>query len=334
LPTFDPPVQGLELHQALSRANRITALCHENPDADTIGGAIAMSLIAARLGKEAEVVSVDRPAAVFDFLPQIERVRRKPSFEPDLAIVCDAATLDRVGSLVRDHASWLSGATLVNIDHHVTNTNFGDVNCVDPTSAATCQVIAEMLPYLHVELGADIATSLLTGVVRDSHGFSAPATSPRTLRVAAELLEAGADLPSIHRRILAELPYRTIALWGRLLANSQLAADGRVVHTTLMPRMLDETGTAQEDADGLVEFMANTKEALVAVLFRELGQRETRVSLRVREPVDATFITAPFGGGGHRLRAGCTVDSPAELAVPRVLAVCERAVAELSLPRS
>lgn len=326
---YDPVRAGTALRDALRGARRISALCHETPDGDTVGGAVAVALIAARLGVAAEVVSVDAPPAVFGFLPGFESIRREPSPDADLAVICDAATLERVGRLRSSHATWLSGVRLVNIDHHVTNSLFGHVNCVDPYAAATCEVIAELLPHLGVEADREIATALLTGIVRDSHGFSNSATTPKTLRLAALMMDAGAELSAIHRRILAEMPYPTMALWGRLLASSASAAGGRIVHTTLMPEMLAETETGQEDADGLAEFLSNAQGALITILFRELGPSETRVSFRVQAPVDATRLSAPFGGGGHTVRSGCTVRARACEAVPAVLAVCERYLSEI-----
>jgi phosphoesterase RecJ-like protein len=285
-----------------------------------------MALVAERLGKQSEVVSVDAPGPMYGYLPRIDRVRDAPRLPPDVAIVCDAATLERVGRVRDEAAAWFSRARVVNIDHHVTNTGFGTVNLVDPAAAATCEVIAEILPTLGVTLDAEIATALLTGVVRDSHGFSDQATSPRTLRVAAELVDAGADLPFIHRRILAELPYRTMALWGKMLHRIGQRLDGRIVFSVLTLDMLAETGTEQHDGDGLAEFMANAKGADITILLRELGPETTRVSLRVSPLVDATRIAGAFGGGGHARRAGCTVHAPIESALDQVLSVSERAL--------
>jgi phosphoesterase RecJ-like protein len=117
-------------------------------------------------------------------------------------------------------------------------------------------------------------------------------------------------MAEIHRYILSELPYPTMALWGRMLAGLGQAAGGRIVHTTLTQAMLDETGTQQHDADGLAEFLARAKGADVVLLLRELGPRETRVSIRTSDAIDATTIAAAFGGGGHARRAGCTAPLP------------------------
>lgn len=295
------------LADALRKARSVTALCHENPDADTVGAAIAVALIAARLGAESEIVSVDKPAPMFDFLPRIDEVRARPRLEPDLAVVCDAATLQRVGRIAVEYADWLGRTCLVNVDHHVSNDRFGQLNLVDPTAAATCEVLARLVDELGLKMDADLATALLTGIVRDSHGFADGATSGGTLRIAASLVDAGAPLAQIHRSILGEMPYAQMALWGRMLNEIGQSADGRIVYTVLTQRMLDETGTQQHDADGVVEFMAQAKGADVTLLLRELGPAETRVSIRTTDAVDATSIAARFGGGGHRRRAGCTV---------------------------
>lgn len=312
------------LAEALRGADRITALCHENPDADTIGGAVAIALIARRLGKEWEIVSVDAPAPAFDFLPLFDAFRQAPALEPDVAVVCDAATLERVGRVAVEHAAWLDRARLVNVDHHVTNSRFGEVNVVDPGAAATCQVIAAALPHLGVELDEEIATALLTGIIRDSHGFSDPSTSGETLRIAAQLVDAGAPIALVHRRVLADLPYATMALWGRMLRGIGQRRSGRIIYTTLTQEMLDATGTQNHDADGLAEFIAKAKDADISILLREVGPQQTRVSLRVSEAVDATRIAGVFGGGGHARRAGCTIEAPAAAAVDQLLLVCER----------
>jgi len=322
--THDMAADQQAFADALRGARRITALCHENPDADTIGGAVAVALIAQRLGKEWEIVSVDAPAPAFDFLPLIDSVRPAPSLEPDLAVVCDAATLERVGRVRDEQAEWLDRARLVNVDHHITNSRFGAVNLVDAGAAATCQVIAAAMPTIGLPIDVELATALLTGIVRDSHGFSDQSTSGDTLRIAAELVDAGAPISLIHRRVLADLPYATLALWGRMLNTLGQRRDGRILYTTLTQEMLDSTGTQNHDADGLAEFIAKAKGADISILLRELGPQRTRVSLRVSDAVDATKIAAAFGGGGHARRAGATIEAPAERAAGELLDVCER----------
>ena len=305
--------------RAIRDAERITAICHENPDADTIAGAVAVGLMADRLGTPSEIVSVDPIDPRFDFLARYDEIRTHPSLEPGLAVVCDAATLERVGRLTTESAAWLAGARLLNVDHHVTNSRFGVINLVDPAAAATCEVLDGLVEELGIALDADLATALLAGIVRDSNGFADPSTSPHTLRVTARLMEAGTSLAAVYRRIHHEMPTNQMALWGRLLHRMREHRSGEVVYTILTPQMLTETETEQHDADGVAEFMFKGRGVKAAVLLRELGPRQTRVSLRTNDALDATTVASVFGGGGHARRAGCTIELPAEQAAARLM---------------
>jgi phosphoesterase RecJ-like protein len=318
--TISPAAAALGAAAAAIRdAQRVTAICHESPDADTIGGAAAVALIARRLGKEAEIVSADRPAPLFNFLAGMDEVHARPELEPDLAVICDAATLERVGRIAAEHATWFDAARILNVDHHVSNEGYGDINLVDPGADATCEVLARLVAELQIPLDPPLATALLTGIVRDSQGFADGSTSSATLRIAADLVDAGAPISQIHRAVLLDLPYPTMALWGKMLAGVGEAEGGRIVYTTLTQAMLEKTGTQQHDADGLVEFLARAKDSQVTLLLRETGPASTRVSIRVADGVDASAIAARFGGGGHLRRAGCTVTAPLAEAVPQVV---------------
>jgi len=301
----------------------VTAFCHENPDGDTLGAAVAIALAAQRLGKQAEVVSVDGLPQAYAFLATDVMVRERPTLAPGLAVVCDAASLERIGSVLEDCRDWFAAATIANIDHHTTNRGFGAVNVVDPGAAATCQVVVDCLAAAGVELDQPIASALLAGLIRDSHGFSTETTTARTLAAAADAVEAGALIEPIYRSTLVELPLPTMALWGRLLNAMQIAAGGRIVHATLTEEMLAATGTSQHDADGFVEFLARGSGVAIGLLFRQLADG-TRVSLRVAPGIDAASIAAEFGGGGHVRRAGCFLALPADEAVPSVVDACER----------
>ena len=329
---MDDPTAFRRAAQTLRGARRIASLCHENPDADTLGAAVAVALIAERLGKEWEILSAHRPAATYSFLPRFDQIMSEPTGRADVAVVCDAATLDRIGPIASTHAAWLSRATIVNIDHHVTNLGFGAVNLVDVTAAATCEIVAALLPDLRIELDAELATALLSGIVRDTNGFADASTSPRTLRQAASLVEAGAPLAGIYRAILEEMPYKRMLLWGMVLHELGQRHGGRVVFACLTQAMLQETSTEQPDADGIAEFIAQAEGADISLLLRELGADETRVSIRTSAAVSAAAIAQPFAGGGHLRRAGCTVRGPLQQAVTQVLAVCDEQLSDGARP--
>jgi phosphoesterase RecJ-like protein len=316
-----------EVAALLRSAERISAFCHENPDADTLGAALAVCIAAERLGKQSEVVSSDPPPPVLAFLPRIATVRRTPALEPDVAVVVDAGELHRIGAVLTTHEDWFARAQVANIDHHVSNPGYGAASWIDASSAATCEMISLLLPELGVEIDAELATVLMAGIVQDTHTFAHPNTTPRTLRVAATLLEAGAPLSAINRAIYADKPFSTLALWGQILAGCQQQHDRRIVHASMTDAMLAATGEQPTASEGFVDLLASTKEADVTIFLKEASPTETRISLRTSAKADAVAIAAEFGGGGHVRAAGCTVPAALDEARPLILAAAERELA-------
>ena len=309
---------------AFGDARGVTAICHENPDADTLGAALALRFAAERLGKRAEVVAADGVPPFLAALPGSADVRRRPELEPDLAIVVDGP-LSRTGGVARDSGDWLARAHVVNIDHHVSNDG-SEVSAawVQADAAATCEMVAGLIPDLGVALDAEIATVLAAGIVQDTHTFSHPNATPDTLRVMADLVAAGAPLSALHKQIYADKPFSTLALWGRMLNGIGERRNGRVVHAAQTLEMLRETGSDPTATEGFVDLLASTKDGDITVLFKEAGESHLRVSVRTTERADAVAITAAFGGGGHARAAGCSVDAPLAEGVRRVLDECER----------
>lgn len=317
----------LEVAELLRGAQRISAFCHENPDADTLGAALAVTLAAERLGKQAEVVSVDPPPPFLAFLPGVERVRRSPALEPDVAVVVDAGELSRIGVVVTEQSDWFARARLVNIDHHVSNPGYGAAAWIDPEAAATCELVTLLLPELGVPLDAQLATALLAGIVQDTHTFAHPNATARTLRVAADLVDAGAPLAAINRAIYADKPFSTLALWGLMLAGIGQRADERIVFASMTAAMLQSAGEQGTAAEGFVDLLGSTRRADVTILFKEVGPSETRVSVRTSAQADAVAIATAFGGGGHPRAAGCTLTVALDDAREAVLAEAERELA-------
>ncbi|MGH2445753.1 MAG: DHH family phosphoesterase [Candidatus Limnocylindria bacterium] len=310
--------------EAIRGASRLTVICHENPDADTLGAALALRIAAERLGKVAEVVAADPVPPMLAHLPGAGEVRTRPQLAPDVAVVVDGP-LSRTGAVASECGEWLGRARLLNIDHHVSNDGSEvEAAWVDATAAATCEMVAELIPDLGVEIDLDIATVLTAGIVQDTHTFSHPNATPRTLRVAAGLLEAGAPLSAIHRRIYADKPFGTLALWGRMLAGIAQRRDGRIVWSAMTLPMLAETGTDAVASEGFIDLLASTKAADITVLFKEVDATLTRVSVRTSARADAVAITSAFGGGGHARAAGCSIEAPLGDATKRLLDECER----------
>jgi phosphoesterase RecJ-like protein len=315
-------------------ARRVLAVGHENPDADTIGGSLAVAMLVEALGGQATAVCGDPIPALYAFIPGVERVQLDPdpAIAYDLLVISDCGGLDRIGDVRQRHAELLTRLPRVILDHHASTQDTGPADWVDPGAAATCEMITLLATRLGVSLTARdgaLAGALMAGVVMDTATFAHPNATPRTLAVAAALVEAGAPLSDISRRLYRTKPTAQLRLFGRVLSGLEAAADGRIVHATLLAADLAATGTGSSQSEGIIDLLSQAEEADIAILFKEAGPA-TRVSVRTRpNGVDATELPGAFGGGGHARAAGATLEAPVDEARRRVLAEAERLVAVL-----
>ncbi|HEY0443891.1 MAG TPA: DHH family phosphoesterase [Candidatus Limnocylindrales bacterium] len=324
-----------EVVDRISAARRVLAVSHENPDADTIGSTLAVCRIVETLGGVATAVCTDPPSALYEFVEGIDRFRTDPdpNGRYDLLVVSDCGALDRVGAVAVRHQALFAELPRVVIDHHASNDATGVADWIEPASAATCEMTALLATRLGIPLDLDagaMAAALMAGIVMDTATFGHPNTTPRTLLVAAALVEAGAPLSDISRRIYRTKADAQLRLFGRVLARMETALDGRLVWTTLLDADLAATGASAAHSEGIIDLLAQAEDADVAIVFKE-APAGTRISVRTRpNGVDATLLTGAFGGGGHARAAGATIALPVDRAVPLVLAEAERSVAALA----
>jgi phosphoesterase RecJ-like protein len=321
---------------AIAGARRALVATHENPDADTLGAALGIAAIVEHHGGRATLVSTDPVPPLYDFLEGMDRFVQDPAAdgEYDLLVVCDCGSLDRLGAVRERHPELFERLPRVLVDHHASNTDGGAGDWIDPAAAATCEMVALLAAKLDVPLDAAdglMAASLMAGIVMDTSTFAHPNATPRTLAVSAALVAAGAPLAEISRRLYRSKPDAQLRLFGRVLDRLVVTDGGRVIHSSLDDADLAATGTLASHSEGLIDLLAQSETAEVAILFKEAGPASTRLSVRTKPGgVDATVLTGAFGGGGHARAAGATVDAPLAEARRRVLAEAERLVAAVS----
>jgi phosphoesterase RecJ-like protein len=317
---------------ALAGARRPVVATHENPDADTIGAAIAVGLLVTAHGGRATLVSSDPIPALYAFLPGVEGfVSDPPAGDAhDLLVVCDAGSLDRVGPVRDRHRSLFDGLPRLVLDHHLSTESVGPLDWVDPTAAATCEMVTLLATRLGVALdtgAGSLATALMAGIVMDTATFAHPNATPRTLAVSAALVAAGAPLSEISRRLYRTKPDAQLRLFGRVLDRLQTSPDGRVIWSTILTADHAATGSDAAHSEGLIDLLSQSERAEVAIVFKEAGSA-TRISVRTKPGgVDATELTGRFGGGGHARAAGATLDEPLDVARRTVVAEAERLAA-------
>jgi phosphoesterase RecJ-like protein len=302
---------------ALDEATDVGLLCHVGPDGDALGSMLALGAalrargtkVVASFGSAAPEEPFAVPAA-YSFLPGLDLLVAPDQFPvaPELLVTFDTGSADRLGSL----AARLDTAALsLVIDHHTTNTRYGTLNLVDDAAAATAVVVADVLDRLGLEITAEVAAPLYTGLVTDTGSFKYAATTPAVHELAARLLATGIRHDLISRAIWDTTSLGYVRLLGEVCARAQLdaaAAGGLgLVWTSVLADDLDRHGQGLADVEGVIDVIRTAQEAEVAAVFKqEPGTGAIRVSTRSKGAIDMGAVCVSLGGGGHRFAAGYT----------------------------
>ncbi|MBK8987440.1 MAG: bifunctional oligoribonuclease/PAP phosphatase NrnA [Chloroflexi bacterium] len=313
-----------EFREIIERVQHILVVTHVGPDGDALGSLTAVGIALSRLGKNVTLACESDMPARFDYISYIDRVVTRPDARVryDALIALDCGDEQRMGEVFTTLPT--PKPFVINIDHHITNTYFGDLNWV-----ADCPSTAEMVYQLFDEMGweidANVAMSLLTGIVTDTLGFRTPNVTPMTLRAASALMEAGADLPLITMQTLNLKPLSTLRLW-QIGLNQMQIADG-LMWTTISNRDREMIGYRNDSSSGLVNLLADVNRVAIGVVLMEVEDGSIRVGLRSRPPYDVAQVAQSLGGGGHPQAAGCTMAGPLAEAEARIVELCKQAIA-------
>jgi phosphoesterase RecJ-like protein len=264
--------------------------------------------------------------AKFAFVPGIENVVQDVNVPFDLVISLDCSDTKRLGHFTEMPA--FGDVPLLNIDHHLTNLRFGDVNLVDSCASSTAEIVFHLLEYMTIPLDAELATCLLTGIVTDTRGFRTSNVTVQVMEVATRLMNAGASLPTIAQHGLDHRATSAILLWREAL--SSLQVKDRVAWASVSLVMRHTAGHAGNGDAGLASFLLSADEADVAAVFVEREDGCIEIGFRAVPGFDVAHVAMQFGGGGHALAAGCTVPGPLEEAQARVLPVLQGAAEKAS----
>jgi phosphoesterase RecJ-like protein len=303
--------------EAIAAADAVAIACHVSPDGDAIGSSLALAHAARAAGKAA-VASFGDPFAVpanFEFLgtgPLVPSAEF-PS-EPAVMVVFDVASPDRLGELAGPAGR---AGTLIVVDHHASNAGFGDIVVIDPGASSAAQLAFYLIRELGWPLDPAVATALLTGIVSDTGRFQYSSTDGETLRVAADLLEAGAQPDEIGQQLFESAPFGYLHATAAVLSRALLEPDLHFVWSVLYAADLEAAGIGPEDTDALIDDLRIAREADVTLLAKE-DERGWKLSLRSRGRVDVGSIALDLGGGGHHNAAGCTVPGSLEAAVDAI----------------
>jgi bifunctional oligoribonuclease and PAP phosphatase NrnA len=293
--------QAVELIDA---ASSIAFLGHVGPDGDALGTILGFTQAARKAGKVA-VASFPLPFVVPRTLAFLDNdLLVAPGDLPadvDLVVSCDVAAPDRLSDLL----PYAHGAPkFVVIDHHRSNEGFGDVNVIDPTAASTAQMAVQIIEKLGWPLDEIAATALYTGILTDTGRFQYAMTTPQVHRIAAALLEHGVEPDRVGQEVYEQSPFGYLKVAGAVLSRAVFDEEHKFVWSVLLRSDLEDAGMERQDADGLIDLIRVTVGADVACLLKEVGENETKGSLRSRGATNVAAIAQTFGGGGHHNAAG------------------------------
>ena len=299
---------------AIRSHDRFLLVTHENPDGDALGSILALKLALDQLGKDSVMYLYgDAPLpAEYAFMPLDELRRRLPDdWRERVLIAVDCANETRIGP----EPEPLDGAPLVlDIDHHHDNTRFGQLNLIVPNASSTGEVLRDVFAQLGVELTPEIAEALYIALVTDTGRFQYSNTTAKALRLAAELVEAGADVHAIFRRVYETVQFAKLKLLARALERAQIYDGGRLVVSYLLRNDFTDIGAAEAYSEGIIDYLRAVEGADMAALIREPRDGPARrISLRAsNDELDVSAIARKSGGGGHRQAAGFSSDDSIE----------------------
>ena len=321
----DAAPQWQEAAEAILAARTILIVAHVAPDGDAIGSLLGLALPLRGLGKRVTAAVDDGVPPDLRFIPGSDTVLPKlDSGQFDLLITVDSSDLERIGQV--GAYGMARSRRCVNLDHHPTNTRFGDIHLVAPEAVAAVQIVYDLLARMNIELGPDVAMALLTGLVTDTQGFRISATNSRTLAIAQDLMQRGAPLAEIMAKTLNSRSFAEVALWRRVLPSVKLEAG--LIFATIRQSDIRGAGMRKMSDGGLVSYLVNVKQAKVSVVFKELPERLVEVAFRAKPGYDVASLALGLGGGGHTLASGCTLSGSLDEARERVLPLARQVIAE------
>jgi bifunctional oligoribonuclease and PAP phosphatase NrnA len=311
-----------EIVNAIKAGKRFAITSHRRPDGDSIGSSLALAQALESVGKAADVVMADPVPQSYQDLPGAARVRLAGKLECDYdaVFVLDCGNLDRPG------LEGLDRYFLINIDHHLDTELFGNLNFLDPSASAVAELVFDLLIAMGIVPTPEIASNLFVAISTDTGSFQFSNTTAKALELSSRLVRMGADPGLLAVKVHMSYPHSKLKLLTEVLKTLTVHPSGKIAWITLTREVLDETGSTQEDTEGIVNFPLSIGGVSVVAFFREEAEKEFRVSLRSKDSWDVAAVARLFGGGGHRNAAGLSIKGSREEVVRKVISRLEDAL--------
>ena len=316
-----------------NRYNDFALSTHIHPDGDAIGSELALYRFLTKLGKSVKMFNTDPVPRNYQFLPDwehIKGIRALSTYQPEVLIVLDASTLERIGKTLAE--ALLPTHKLVNIDHHATAEAFGDINLIMPSASSTSEIVYKLIKAHQTPIDKASALCLYTGLMFDTGCFRYSNTTPETHRIAAELMEIGEFVPDeVYRNVYEQFPAAKIRLSSEIFRTLRLTDDGKIASVYATQEMFRKTRATPDAVQGIVNQIQAIAGVEIALCVSEMNDHTTKVSLRSRGRVDVSQLAAEFEGGGHARAAGCKIAMPYLAAMNTLVQTAQRYVDQSAL---
>ena len=284
--------------------NAFLVVSHHNPDADAVASTLAMALFLKALGKKVHVLNEDDVPDWLSFLPQTKLFKKAAKIKPfqyDAAIVLDCGDLERIGGV---NKLLIKGKPIVNIDHHVTNDAFGEVNLIMNKASSTCEVLVQLFKAGRVPLNKTLAQLLYAGIMTDTGSFRYENTSAMTHAIAAELMAFGVDAQDMYQRLYIGIPVNDMKLFTDVIHGAQLLIKNQVYCVALSKKTTEGFSKKFDLKEKLFGFLRMVEGIKVVVILTEVSPIETRINFRSQGNFNVAELAQVFNGGGHVKAAG------------------------------
>lgn len=314
-----------QIIDVINKSSKIAVTSHVVPDGDNIGSSLALCLALKKLNKQATYLIDDNIPGVYRFLKGAKEVERLSSFadlDYDLVIAMDCGDLERLGKVKQ-----LAEKTrLINIDHHISNTNFGEINLVEENASATAEIAYKLIKSMGIFIDKDMAECIYTGIVTDTGMFQYSNTSEETHSIAAELIIAGVNPADIFNKVYQNSPKEKILLMKEAIQSLEFYSSDKISCITISKAQIDDIAGEDLDTEGIVNMARDIAGIEVAVFLKEKESNVVKVSLRSKSYVDVCAIAKGFGGGGHIRAAGCTITAGLEQAKQQLILAIQKQI--------
>ncbi len=304
-----------EIKQKIEKANSIILLTHEMPDGDAVGSTIAMYIALKRMGKNVDMIIENCPRT-YDFLPFRNEIKEKGTQDKyDLTIALDCSDIKRLNGFSN---YFETAKDRIVIDHHGSNTMFGDINFVNPVSPACCQILVLVLEYLGVEIDKEIGTCILAGIITDTGGFKYEAVTAETFELVAQLINKGINVSNVYKKVLQMISRSSFELRKIAMNRLEFLEEGKISFTYITKKDEEAWNAVTGEHEGIVEMARDIEGVEVAVFLRET-ENGYKASLRSNNYVNVSDICLMLGGGGHPKAAGANLPFPLEQAKEKIV---------------